>query len=114
MAKAFPRPADVVHSNFRAEVSAEDCLDCGTCRPRCPMDALGDADGKTAVDHARCIGCGACVGVCPSGALRLVGKKRPATPPETPMALYRKILVERYGLLKTARMIGSALLGRRV
>jgi hypothetical protein len=30
------------------------------------------------------------------------------------MALYRKILVERFGVLKTARMIGSALLGRRI
>ena len=114
MAKAFPRPADVVHSNFRAEVSDADCLECGACRPRCPMDALGTVDGKTAVDHARCIGCGACIGACPSDALRLVEKERPAAPPETHVALYRKILVERYGILGTARMIGAALLGRRV
>ena len=114
MAKEFPRPADVVHSNFRAEVNGEDCLDCGACRPRCPMDALGPVEGATAVDHARCIGCGACIGVCPSEALRLVPKERPAAPPETHMALYRKILVERFGVLKTARMIGSALLGRRI
>lgn len=114
MAKEFPRPADVVHSNFRARVSAEDCLGCGTCHPRCPMDALSGADGGTAVDDARCIGCGACVVVCPSGALRLVEKERAAAPPETPTALYRKIFVERYGALKTAKMIGSALLGRRV
>ena len=114
MAKEFPRPADVIHSNFRAEVSGEDCLDCGACRPRCPMDALETRNGKTAVDHGRCIGCGACIGVCPSEALRLVEKERPAAPPETHMALYKKILVERYGILGTARMIGSALLGRRV
>lgn len=114
MAKEFPRPADVIHSNFRAEVEAEACLDCEACRPRCPMDALGTVDGKTAVDHGRCIGCGACIGVCPSEALRLVAKARPAAPPETHMALYKKILVERFGVLGTARMIGSALLGRRV
>lgn len=114
MAKEFPRPADVVHSNFRAVVRGEDCLDCGTCHPRCPMDALSDSDGRTAVDDARCIGCGACVGACPSGALRLVEKECAAAPPETTAALYRKILVERYGVLRTAKMIGSALLGRRV
>jgi electron transport complex protein RnfB len=114
MAKQFPRPAEVIHSNFRAEVSDEDCLECGACHPRCPMDALGTVDGKTAVDHGRCIGCGACVGACPSDALRLVEKERPVAPPETHMGLYRKILVERYGVLGTARMIGAALLGRRV
>jgi Pyruvate/2-oxoacid:ferredoxin oxidoreductase delta subunit len=114
MAKAFPRPADVVHSNFRAEVCAEACLDCGTCHSRCPMDALSDADGATAVDHARCIGCGACIGACPSEALRLVEKEHPVAPPESHMGLYKKILVERYGILGTARMIGAALLGRRI
>ncbi len=114
MAKEFPRPADVVHSNFRAEVNAEDCLDCGACRARCPMDALGDADGKTAVDHGRCIGCGACIGACPQEALRLVPRERPVAPPRNQKDLYKRILVERYGMLKTAKMIGAALLGRRV
>jgi ferredoxin len=78
------------------------------------MDALATVGGKTAVDHGRCIGCGACVGVCPSEALRLVEKERPAAPPETHVALYKKILVERFGVLRTAKMAGSALLGRRV
>jgi ferredoxin len=71
-------------------------------------------DGKTAVEHGRCIGCGACVGVCPSEALHLAPKGPPAVPPESHDALYKKILVERFGVLGTARMIGSALLGRRV
>lgn len=114
MAKEFPRPADVIHSNFRAEVTSGECLDCGSCRPRCPMDALGAVDGRTSVDHARCIGCGACIGVCPSEALRLVEKERPAAPPESHRDLYKQILVERFGILRTARMIGSAILGRRV
>ncbi len=114
MAKQFPRPADVIHSNFRAEVNSEDCIDCESCRPRCPMDALGTVDGKTAVDHGRCIGCGACISVCPSEALRLVEKARPAAPPESHGDLYRTIVVERFGVLRTAKMIGAALLGRRV
>jgi Na+-translocating ferredoxin:NAD+ oxidoreductase subunit B len=114
MARQFPRPADFVHSNYRAEVNVEVCTDCETCRARCPMDALGTVDGKTGVDHGRCIGCGACVGVCPSEALHLVEKGRLTAPPESHDALYKKILVERFGVLGTARMMGSALLGRRV
>jgi 3D (Asp-Asp-Asp) domain-containing protein len=30
------------------------------------------------------------------------------------MGLYKRILVERYGILGTARMIGAAILGRRI
>jgi len=71
-------------------------------------------DGKTAVEEGRCIGCGACVGACPSDALRLVPKGPPTVPPENHKALYKKILVERFGVLGTARMMGAAFLGRRV
>jgi len=114
MAKQFPRPADFVHSNFQSAVDSDVCTDCESCRSRCPMDALMNVDGKTAVDEGRCIGCGACVGACPSDALRLVPKGPPTVPPENQKALYKKILVERFGVLGTARMMGAAFLGRRV
>jgi Pyruvate/2-oxoacid:ferredoxin oxidoreductase delta subunit len=114
MARQFPRPADFIHSNFRSAVDAEVCTDCESCRSRCPMDALATVDGKTAVDQGRCIGCGACVGACPSEALHLVPKEQPTAPPKNHDALYKKILLERFGVLGTARMMGSAFLGRRV
>jgi electron transport complex protein RnfB len=114
MAKHFPRPADYVHSNHRAAVDPELCTDCEACRERCPMEALRTESGRTAVDAGRCIGCGACVTTCPSGALRLVEKGPTSVPPKSHEALYRKILVERFGLLGTARMMGKAALGRRV
>ena len=114
MAKQFPKPAEAVDSNFRVEVDAGLCSDCETCRSRCPMEALQTVDGKTAVDRDRCIGCGACITTCPSDALRLVEKERPHVPPKDQSALYRKILVERYGVLGTAGMLGKALLGRKV
>jgi Pyruvate/2-oxoacid:ferredoxin oxidoreductase delta subunit len=114
MARQFPRPADYVHSNHHAAVDAALCTDCETCRSRCPMEALHTADGRTAVDEGRCIGCGACVTTCPSEALRLEKKELEAVPPKTHDALYRKILVERFGLLGTARMMTKAALGRRV
>ena len=114
MARQFSRPAEFIHSNFRSAVDADACTDCESCRSRCPMDALVTVDGKTAVDHGRCIGCGACVWACPSEALRLVEKEKATVPPESHDALYKKILVERFGVLGTARMMGSAILGRRV
>jgi Pyruvate/2-oxoacid:ferredoxin oxidoreductase delta subunit len=114
MAKQFPRPADVVESNYRVAVERDLCADCAACRDRCPMEALSESDGRTAVDEGRCIGCGACVGTCPSDALRLVEKERPHVPPQDHAALYRKILVERFGILGTAKIMGKAVLGRRV
>lgn len=114
MARQFPKPAEVVESNFRAAVEGDLCADCAACRTRCPMDALSDGGGRTAVDRDRCIGCGACVGTCPSDALHLVEKERTHVPPKDHAALYRRILVERFGVLGTAGMMAKAALGRKI
>ena len=114
MARQFPRPAEAVDSNFFVTVDGDLCADCGTCRTRCPMDALSEGEGATKVDEGRCIGCGACLTTCPSEAIRLVEKETPRVPPKNQKALYRKILVERFGVLGTAGMVGKALLGRRI
>ena len=113
-ARQFPRPAEYVHSNYRAVVDADKCAQCEACRPRCPMDALHSVDGATAVDHDRCIGCGACVPTCPSDAIRLRAKAEPSVPPRDLNRLYGRIMTERFGLLGTAKRIGLAVLGRRV
>ena len=114
MAKQFPKPAEAVDSNFRVAVDGDLCAECGTCLSRCPMEALRAGNGRTVVDRDRCIGCGACVTTCPSEALRLVEKERPHVPPKDHDALYRKILVERYGVVGTAGLVGKALLGRKI
>jgi hypothetical protein len=54
------------------------------------------------------------VTTCPSEALSLVPKEQETVPPRDQRALYRKILVERFGAARTAWMAGKALLGRRV
>jgi Fe-S-cluster-containing hydrogenase component 2 len=113
-AKRFPRPAEYLHSNYRAVVDAEQCTECETCRSRCPMEALDSSNGATRVDHDRCIGCGLCVVTCPSEALQLAAKEQETVPPRDQTALYKKILVERFGVLGTAWMAGKAFLGRRV
>ncbi|MBI5069076.1 MAG: 4Fe-4S binding protein [Deltaproteobacteria bacterium] len=114
MAKALPRPAEAVTTNYRAAVDGSSCAGCGACVPRCPMDALDDSGDATAVLADRCIGCGVCVPACPTGALSLAVKPRPAVPPRSLGTLYGRLTVERFGWLGTARRLGKALLGRRV
>jgi electron transport complex protein RnfB len=113
-ARQFPRPAEYLHSNYHAVVDAERCIECETCRSRCPMDALRSMDGATAVDLDRCIGCGLCVSTCPTEALRLRAKVRETVPPRGLKALYGRIALERYGLPGTLKRIGRAMLGRRI
>ena len=113
-AKRLPHPAEYLQSNYRAVVDPELCTECETCQSRCPMEALDSSNGATRVDHHRCIGCGLCVTTCPSDALELVAKEQETVPPQDQQALYKKILVERFGILGTAWMAGKALLGRRV
>jgi Fe-S-cluster-containing hydrogenase component 2 len=113
-ARRLPHPAEYVQSNYRARVDPERCSECATCQSRCPMDALDASGGATRVDDLRCIGCGLCVPTCPSEALSLVGRSQEIVPPPNQRSLYGRILVERFGPLRTAGMIGKALLGRRV
>ncbi len=45
----------------------DDCIDCGKCARRCPMDAIpGDAPRTTR--YRECIACGTCAAVCPVDA----------------------------------------------
>jgi Fe-S-cluster-containing hydrogenase component 2/predicted transcriptional regulator len=113
-AKQFPKPAEYLQSNYRAVVDRERCAECGSCRERCPMEALSDEDGATAVDHDRCIGCGVCVPACTSDAIRLEAKEKPRVPPKDLRSMYGKIMSERFGAVGTAKRVGKALLGRQV
>ncbi|HYD40408.1 MAG TPA: 4Fe-4S dicluster-binding protein [Anaeromyxobacter sp.] len=113
-AKQFPNPAERLHANYQAAVDRARCIECDTCRTRCPMDALTSFDGATAVVRERCIGCGACVPTCPAEAIRLVAKAQQTVPPKGTYELYRKITTERFGVVGTAVKVGKAILGKRV
>lgn len=80
--KNFPKPAEVVGSNFYAEVKTELCKACGTCKDRCPIDAV-KINGTSSIDLKRCIGCGLCVPTCTQNAVHLVAKKKEVVPPAT-------------------------------
>ncbi|NLF82930.1 MAG: 4Fe-4S binding protein, partial [Candidatus Gastranaerophilales bacterium] len=54
----------------KAEINAELCLECDSCRQNCRFDAIS-ANGKYKVDPYACEGCGVCEAVCPAGAVTL-------------------------------------------
>jgi Na+-translocating ferredoxin:NAD+ oxidoreductase subunit B len=73
--KKFPKPAELVFSNYQSAIKGEDCTGCEICLDRCQMDAITiNEDGIAQVDLDRCIGCGLCVTTCPSEAIGLIPK----------------------------------------
>ncbi len=111
IAKAVPRPADFVASNWRIDVDREACINCGACVKRCQMDALSLADRQLALDEGRCIGCGACVSACPKDALGLVERDRHLTPPEHTEELFAELERTRRPLWRKLLIGARALLG---
>ena len=60
-------------SNYRAVVNPDECIACGLCIDRCPVDAIAnDEDDKARVERPKCIGCGVCVIGCASEAIEMV------------------------------------------
>jgi NAD-dependent dihydropyrimidine dehydrogenase PreA subunit len=93
--KQFPRPADVVASNYYAEVDSELCTGHGTCVERCPMEAVTMEDTVASIALPRCIGCGLCVPTCPENAISLVKKAHEFVPPKTEEDLFDMILADK-------------------
>jgi Fe-S-cluster-containing hydrogenase component 2 len=92
MAKNFPRPAEIVASNYYAQVDTELCKGCRTCVKRCQTEAVKVENKISSVDLARCIGCGLCVPTCPENARCLVKKAKETVPPETEENLFDAIM----------------------
>lgn len=93
--KKFPKPANLIGSNFYAEVDFELCEGCETCTNRCQMDAISLKDNISSVDLNRCIGCGNCVVSCPSNAIHLVKKEIEIVPPKDAPELLREINIKK-------------------
>ena len=96
----FPRPLDIISSNYYAEVDSELCTGCGTCLDRCQMDALTLIDEKSSVNLIRCIGCGVCVPTCPSEAIHLLKKEKDTIPPKDWDTLYAMIMEKKKELMQ--------------
>ena len=86
----------MIDSNYYSEVDGEQCVACGDCVERCPMDAI-EIEDTAKVDLDRCIGCGVCIPVCDYDALHLNQKDEGlrTVPPETMVKTYMKMAQER-------------------
>jgi electron transport complex protein RnfB len=113
-ARKMPQPAQFFKTNFQARVDAALCRGCGTCTKRCPMDAVTLDEERARVDSGRCIGCGLCSTTCTRQAIRLHPKDARWTPPRDADRMYQKIMIERYGPVRTLAMAARIKLGLRV
>jgi Fe-S-cluster-containing hydrogenase component 2 len=103
MIQNFPKPAEVVGSNYYAQVTTELCTGVGSCVERCPMAAVSMDNGYAVVNLARCIGCGLCVPTCPEDAIHLVKKDQETVPPLTEEDHFDTILAQKSTLTGKVR-----------
>lgn len=55
-----------------ATISQEKCMNCGLCKPDCPVQAIYYDDNKnTVIDSSKCIGCGKCKKNCNYNAINI-------------------------------------------
>ena len=113
-AKKFPSPAEFLQSNFYAKIDPEECVACGECMEICQMDALISVNNHTEVLRSHCIGCGVCLNVCATEAISLMKKDEETVPPKTSKEMYKKMIMERYGVFGTLKIMGKAALGKKI
>jgi NAD-dependent dihydropyrimidine dehydrogenase PreA subunit len=112
--RKFPRPIDYYNPNYQARGNPEDCTGCKTCEKRCPMNAVTVIDKKAQIYLNRCIGCGVCAVACKVNAIKLLPRERQTVPPRNTQALYQKIMMERYGPLRTLGKAAKLLMGGKL
>lgn len=58
-------------SSYIAKPNHADCIGCGTCVEKCPMEAIYLENDLAEIDETRCIGCGVCAHLCPQNAMKI-------------------------------------------
>ena len=58
-------------SSYLAKVNEDDCVGCGTCEQKCPIEAIDLVDAIANINEDICIGCGVCAHLCPEEAIHL-------------------------------------------
>ena len=56
---------------WKASINKDDCVQCETCLPRCPVKAISAIDGGITISERQCLGCGLCASHCPTGAIQM-------------------------------------------
>ena len=113
-AKKLPKPAEFISGNYFAVVDLEKCTGCKICEGRCQMDAIVVREKKASVELDRCIGCGLCATTCKPEAIALHAHAKPKVPAKNSQAMYKKILMERYGTWGGMKVAGKLMLGKKV
>ena len=65
--------ANVAYKFYRSDIMAfkinSQCVNCGTCEPDCPVEAITEQSGVRVIDAEKCISCGTCAAECPAEAI---------------------------------------------
>ena len=113
-AKHYDKPSEFLHSNFYAAIQVDRCDGCWKCIDRCQMDAIDKVSNHTEINLDRCIGCGLCIPTCKPRAAQLFKKDTETIPPKNDMDMYKKIMLERFGVVGTLKIAGKAMLGMKI
>ena len=70
-------------TSYLAKISEDDCIGCGTCVEKCPMECFSVLDSVAVINEEKCIGCGVCAHHCPEKAIKLerTGSREVFLPP---------------------------------
>jgi len=112
-AKKYPNPGEFLQTNFYAKIDSEKCTACGECMEICQMDALVAVNNHIEVVQEKCIGCGNCLNVCEFEAISLERKVKVEVLPKDSKEMYKRMIIERYGLLGALKIKGKVALGRK-
>ena len=113
MLKMHPKPADLFISNYYVTIDPSLCKGCEMCMDRCGMGAISMEDKVAVINRDRCIGCGVCVSACVNDAHRMHKKDITHIPPKTHDDMYKKIMIERFGLVSALKSVSRVLTGRK-
>ncbi len=80
----------------------------------CQMDALVSVNNHTEVLRSHCIGCGVCLNACAAEAISLMKTEKEAVPPKDSKEMYKRMIMERYGVLGSLKFMGKAVLGKKI
>ncbi|MDR3310119.1 MAG: 4Fe-4S binding protein [Oscillospiraceae bacterium] len=48
----------------------DECVSCGSCAGRCPVEAISAGKERFEIDPEKCIDCGVCAEQCPVSAIK--------------------------------------------
>ena len=113
-AKKYENPSEFLQTNFFVEINADMCTSCGNCIELCQMEALVPVNKHTEVIANRCIGCGVCLNACATDAISLKKKDKETIPPRTSGEMYKRMIMDRYGVFGTLKILGKAALGKKI